>query len=62
MLVLARKEGEKIYVGEHGEIVITVVHIKGGCVRLGIEAPRHIPIERDDMVKGEEEDDDGTCV
>ncbi|HSL39053.1 MAG TPA: carbon storage regulator, partial [Desulforhopalus sp.] len=38
MLVLTRKLGEGIVVGD--DITITVVEIKGGTVRLGIEAPR----------------------
>ena len=42
MLVLSRKLGEKIYIGEN--ICITVVDIDRGKIRLGIEAPRDVPI------------------
>ena len=38
MLVLSRKLGEKIYIGDN--ICITVVDIDRGKIRLGIEAPR----------------------
>jgi len=44
MLVLSRKLGEKIYIGEN--ICITVVDIDRGKIRLGIEAPRDVPIYR----------------
>jgi carbon storage regulator len=48
MLVLSRKLGEKIFIGEN--ICITVVDIDRGKVRLGIEAPRDVPIFRQELV------------
>lgn len=47
MLVLSRKLMEKLYIGD--EICITVVRLEGGQVRLGIEAPRHIPVVRAEL-------------
>jgi len=47
MLVLARKEGEGIRLGD--EIVITVLSTHGGQVRLGIEAPTRITIHREEI-------------
>jgi carbon storage regulator len=44
MLVLSRKRDEKIVIGD--EIVITIVEIRGDKVRLGIEAPPHVPVHR----------------
>lgn len=44
MLVLTRKIGESIIIGE--DIKITVTDIHGRQVRLGVEAPRDIPIYR----------------
>lgn len=44
MLILSRKEKEQITVGDN--IVITVVKIQGDKIRLGIEAPREIPVHR----------------
>jgi carbon storage regulator len=48
MLVLSRKLGEKIYVGDN--ICITVVDIDRGKIRLGIEAPRDVPIYRQELL------------
>lgn len=48
MLVLSRKLGEKIHIGE--KICITIVDIDRGKIRLGIEAPREIPIFRQELV------------
>ncbi len=48
MLVLSRKLGEKIYISDN--ICITVVDIDRGKIRLGIEAPRNVPIFRQELV------------
>ena len=47
MLVLSRKVGERIWIGE--EIAVTVVRITGGGVRLGIEAPSELPVIREEL-------------
>ena len=47
MLVLSRKYGEKILVGDN--IVITVVEIDRGRVRLGIQCPRNLAIWREEI-------------
>ncbi len=52
MLVLSRKVGEKIWIGE--KISITVVRISGGGVRIGIEAPPELPVVREELKKGME--------
>jgi carbon storage regulator len=49
MLVLSRKLGEKIYINEN--ICITVVDIDRGKIRLGIEAPRDVPIFRQELLQ-----------
>lgn len=49
MLVLSRRIGEAIYVGD--DIVIKVVDIDRNKVRIGIEAPKSVPIARDDIKK-----------
>ncbi len=44
MLVLSRQRDESIIIGDN--IVITVVDIRGDKVRLGIEAPKEVPVHR----------------
>jgi len=44
MLVLSRQRNETIMIGD--DIEITVVDIRGGKVRLGINAPPHVPVHR----------------
>ncbi len=48
MLVLSRKLGEKICIGEN--ICITIVDIDRGKIRLGIEAPREVPVFRQELL------------
>lgn len=52
MLVLSRKLGEKIVINNN--IVITVVDIDRGKIRLGIEAPREVPVFRKELLPPEE--------
>ncbi len=47
MLVLSRKKDEAIVIND--DIVITVVEIRGDKVRLGIQAPREIPVFRNEV-------------
>jgi carbon storage regulator len=48
MLVLSRKTNEKIVID--GEIIVTVVKIDRNQVRIGIEAPGHIPVFREEIL------------
>lgn len=54
MLVLSRKVNEKIVID--GGIVLTVVKIEGGQVRLGIEAPSHVKILREEIAAKSHDD------
>lgn len=47
MLVLSRKRNESIIID--GNIVITVVEVRGDRVRLGIEAPKEMPVHRQEV-------------
>ncbi|HUY87960.1 MAG TPA: carbon storage regulator [Pirellulales bacterium] len=47
MLVLSRKRGEAIRI--HDDIVVTVVQLGRGRVQLGIEAPAHVPVNREEI-------------
>ncbi len=47
MLVLSRHRDESIMIGD--DVVITVVDIRGDKVRLGIDAPKEIPVHRQEI-------------
>lgn len=47
MLILTRKEGESLQLGE--DITVTVVSVKGGHVRIGITAPREVAVHREEI-------------
>ena len=53
MLVLTRKSGEQILIGD--DIVITVLDSRGDGVRIGIDAPRGIKIQRSEVLRAVEE-------
>jgi carbon storage regulator len=47
MLVLSRREQERIRLGE--SIVVTIIRISGERVRIGIEAPSNVAVVRDEL-------------
>lgn len=49
MLVLTRKSEEKIIIGHQKKIIITILKIQGDKVSIGLEAPRDIPIWREEL-------------
>jgi carbon storage regulator len=49
MLVLTRKTGERVLIGD--DIVVTVLETRGDGIRIGIEAPRGVKIQRDEIVQ-----------
>lgn len=49
MLVLARKVGQSIVINDNIELL--VIEVRGDQVRLGIEAPRSIPVHRKELLE-----------
>ena len=49
MLVLTRKPGERVLIGN--DIVVTILDVRGDGIRIGIDAPRGIRIQRDEVVE-----------
>lgn len=50
MLILTRKIGESLIIGDR-EIIVTILGQKGNQIRIGIEAPKHIQINREEIFK-----------
>lgn len=48
MLVLSRKKSESIVIND--DITITIVEVRGDKVRLGIQAPREVPVHRKEVL------------
>ena len=57
MLVLSRKKDESIMIGDH--IIVTVIDVMGGKVRLGIQAPRDMPVHRREVYEKLQNPDEG---
>ena len=49
MLILTRKKGESIAIGDN--IQIQVLNVKGGQVRIGIDAPREVKVNREERLE-----------
>ena len=49
MLVLTRRSGESVMIGD--QVVVTVVEVRGDVVRLGIEAPREVRVHREEVYR-----------
>jgi carbon storage regulator len=47
MLILTRRPGERVVIGE--EITVTVMEVAGQTVRLGIAAPKDLPVYREEI-------------
>ena len=47
MLIITRKPGEKIMLGD--DVVIHVMEIVGNSVRVGVQAPRSLPVYREEI-------------
>ncbi len=57
MLVLSRKVGERVHVGD--KVVVTIVRIGPNAVRLGIEAPKDMNIVRAELLDSDGGDAEG---
>ena len=49
MLILTRRVGETIRIGE--DVDVTVMSVNGAQVRLGIQAPKDVPVHREEVFK-----------
>ncbi|MCK4608605.1 MAG: carbon storage regulator CsrA [Gammaproteobacteria bacterium] len=49
MLILTRKIGESIVIGDDAAIDVTILGITGGQIRLGIAAPKDVSVHREEI-------------
>ena len=49
MLILTRRVGERLMLGD--EIEVAVLGVKGNQVRIGIQAPRNMPVHREEIYR-----------
>jgi len=50
LLILVSKRGESIIIGNTGdEVIVTIMEVDRGSVRLGIDAPPEIPVDREEI-------------
>lgn len=48
MLVLSRRVGDSVVIGD--DVVVTVLEIRGDVVRIGVDAPREVPVRRQELL------------
>ena len=61
MLILTRRVGETLMVGD--EVTVTVLGVKGNQVRIGVNAPKNVAVHREeiyDRIKHEQDQKNGT--
>ncbi|GGN93238.1 carbon storage regulator CsrA [Saccharibacillus kuerlensis] len=60
MLVLSRKKGESIIIGE--DIELMIISVEGDTVRLGINAPKHVEIMRKEILVSVQENNQTAAI
>jgi carbon storage regulator len=61
MLILTRRVGETVMIGD--DVTITVLGVKGNQVRVGINAPKHVAVHREEIyerIKREQHGEEGS--
>ena len=57
MLILTRRVGETVMIGE--DVTVTVLGVKGNQVRLGVNAPKDVPVHREEIFERIKRGEDG---
>lgn len=56
MLILTRRMGESIRIGD--DVTITVLGVKGSQIRIGVDAPREVEVHREEIYQRVHDDDE----
>jgi len=60
MLILTRRVGESLIIGD--DVVVNILGVKGNQVRIGVDAPKEVPVHREeiyDRIQAEKDQNDG---
>jgi carbon storage regulator len=57
MLILTRRVGETLMIGD--EVTVTVLGVKGNQVRIGVDAPKHVAVHREEIYQRIQAEDIG---
>lgn len=60
MLILTRRVGETLMVGD--DVTITVLGVKGNQVRIGINAPKEVPVHREEIYERIKNEEKGNSI
>jgi carbon storage regulator len=60
MLILSRREGERLLIG--GDVIVTIKKVRGKRVQVGIEAPDHVHVLREELTTWIDAPEDRTHV
>ena len=60
MLILTRRVGESLMIGD--EVTVTVLGVKGNQVRIGVNAPKHVSVHREEIYERIQQEVEGGAV